>query len=302
MSRKYQTADAFRAALDARAKREAHASQRPLQRVINVYLMQRFIARVLAEFPETVTLKGGMALELRLTRARTTKDVDLRLSGGRERVLDRLRRRAQEPGGADWLTFTVEEDPDHPGIAGDGVIYEGVRLRAQANQAGKKYGAAFGVDIAVGDPMFGPRESRPAPNLLDIVGEPALAIPLYPLATHLAEKLHAYTLPRDGLNSRLKDLMDIALIASELSIDAHTLLGAFETTFAFRATHPVPSSLAPPPAEWSSRYPRERDAQRFSWASIEEVHAEAARFFDPILAGGGGTWDPAARAWTTAGG
>ena len=46
-------------------------------------------------------LKGGLALELRLDRARTTKDVDLRMVGSPEGILERL----QEAGRLDLGDF-----------------------------------------------------------------------------------------------------------------------------------------------------------------------------------------------------
>jgi hypothetical protein len=41
-------------------------------------------------FGDAVMLKGGLVLELRLERARTTKDVDLRIGGSSDDVLARL--------------------------------------------------------------------------------------------------------------------------------------------------------------------------------------------------------------------
>jgi hypothetical protein len=128
---------------------------------------------------------------------------------------------------------------------------------------------------------------------------------LYPLGTHLAEKLHAYTLPREGVNGRMKDLIDLALVAAEpvlqpspTTITASTVRDAMDTTFAFRHTHPLPGALPAPPAEWAARYPRERALNELPWPSIGEVHAEAARFLDPVLAAtASGAWDPADRMW-----
>src|SRR5262249_9017131 len=159
----------------------------------------------------------------------------------------RLRAAAERPGVADSLTFTLADHPDHPEIDGDGVVYRGARFRAQAYFAGKRYGASFGVDVAVADPMTGPPEYLPAPSLLDIAGEPATQVPLYPVVTHVAEKVHAYTLPRGRTNFRLKDLIDLALIAGELRVDGVKLREALETTFGFRRSHPLPSALPPPP-------------------------------------------------------
>jgi hypothetical protein len=295
---KYKTPAAFQAALNARLKREAETTGRPFQRILNVYLMERFLARVVDEFADAVTIKGGMALEFRLERARATKDIDLRMEGDRDRIVERLRHRVAKVGAWDGLTFTIDNNPDDPDIDGDGVIYEGVRLRAHALFAEKRYGSAFGVDVAIGDPMTGRREYRTTRNVLDIVGAPSVEVPLYPIATHLAEKLHAYTLPRARVNFRLKDLVDIALIAAELTVDGGTLRAALDRTFSFRGSHALPSAVPRPAIEWTDRYPKERDEQGLSWPSVDDVYAEAARFLDPVLAAVRGTWDPRTRSWT----
>lgn len=296
---RYRTPAAFRAALDARMRREAHATGRQIERVIRVYLMHRFIARILGELGDAVTVKGGIALELRLERARSTKDIDVRLNAGIADVLGRMQRACADSSPLDHLSFLVETAPDDPDIDGDGVIYEGFRYRAQALFAGKRYGGAFGVDVAFGDPMTGARDGVNAPNLLDIVDAPPLVVPLYPIATHLAEKLHAYTLPRERTNHRLKDLVDIALVAAEMSIDGAGLRRALDQTFRFRASHPLVGAVPPPPDEWRVRYPTEQRANLLPWTTLDEVHAAAARFFDPVLGDERGVWAPASQTWRT---
>lgn len=296
--RTYRTPGAFRVALDARMKREAERTGRPLQRVIQIYLMQRFLARVLSEFAGGVTVKGGMALELRLERARMTNDIDVRMTVDRVQVGERLRRIGAVTSDVDYLTFVVDENPGDGEIDGDGVVYEGFRFRAQAQFAAKRYGAAFGVDVAIGDPMTGKTDTVAGLDLLAFVGAPALMIPVYPIATHLAEKLHAYTLPRKHTNHRMKDLIDIALIADELTIDAATLRNALDTTFAFRASHALPASLPFPPEPWATRYLKDQREQALPWPTLELVHAAAATFIDPVLdRSAGGNWNPAAQGW-----
>lgn len=54
-------------------------------------VFDRFLARLARELGNAMMLKGGLALELRLERARTTKDVDLRLVGSPDGLLDRPR-------------------------------------------------------------------------------------------------------------------------------------------------------------------------------------------------------------------
>ena len=301
----YRTPQAFKAALEARQKKRAAAAEIPFDRVAQVDLYFRFLDRVLQDLDSAVVVKGGVALEMRLRRARTTGDIDLRALGNPARILDRLRQAGRRDHG-DYLTFEVNERTGAEEIQGDGVVYEGRRFRVVARFAGKPYRQPFGLDVAFGDPMVGVPDRMTAPDVLSFVGIAPPTVPLYPLGTHLAEKLHAYTLPRDGVNGRMKDLIDIALVAAEpvlqpspMTIAASTVHDALETTFAFRHTHPLPAVLPTPPAAWAARYPREQMLNELPWASIADVHAEAARFLDPVLAGTtSGAWDPAGRTWS----
>lgn len=203
------------------------------------------------------------------------------------------------PDGLDWLTFTLDEHPAHPRIGGPGVIYEGVRLRVQAHLAGEPYGATFGLDLGVGAPLIGAVEYRRGPNLLDLVDQAPVDIPVYPLATHVADKVHACTVPRH----RTQHAHEGPDRSRAGRIGAHgrcgALRAALDATFTFRATHPRPTVLPPAPAEWTARYPREREIHSLGWSSIEEVHGEAVRRMGPVLERRveGGMWAPAERVW-----
>jgi hypothetical protein len=70
---------------------------------------------VVAVLGDAATLKGGLVLELRLERARTTRDIDLRLTGSAEEVLGRLQAAARLYL-ADFLAFEVVADAEHPEI------------------------------------------------------------------------------------------------------------------------------------------------------------------------------------------
>ncbi len=78
---------------------------------------------------------------------------------------------------------------------------------------------------------------------------------MYPVETHVAEKLHAYTKPpRAGrVNSRVRDLPDIALLATVKAFDAGGQRAALETTFAFRGTHGLPGTF-PLRTGWDAPY------------------------------------------------
>jgi hypothetical protein len=299
----YRTPQAFRAALEARQRKRAAAEDLPFDRVAQVDLYFRFLERVLQDMHGVVVVKGGVALEMRLRRARTTGDIDLRALGNPADVLEKLRQAGRRDHG-DYLMFEVNERAGAEAIAGEGVVYEGRRFRATARFAGKPYRQSFGLDVAFDDPMVGEPDHITAPDALSFAGIAPPIIPIYPLGTHLAEKLHAYTLPRESVNGRMKDLIDIALVAAEpalrpvsMTIRASIVRTALEKTFAFRNSHPLPSACPPWPTPWAARYPREKELNALPWASIDDVHAEAARFLDPVLAETAfGVWDPASRA------
>jgi hypothetical protein len=65
-----------------------------------------------------------------------------------------------------------------------------------------------------------------------------------------AEKLHAYTLPRNSANSRVKDLVDMALLIGSGGLDRQRVLNGLHLTFKRRGTHDLPASLVTPPADW----------------------------------------------------
>jgi hypothetical protein len=138
MTQAYRTAAAFKQALEQRL-RTASASGVDFARRRQLVVFDRFLARVSLEFGDAVTLKGGLAMELRIERARTTKDVDLRVMGSPEDLLDRLRGAAGRDLG-DFMVFTIRPDERHPNIQNDGMQYEGLRFLAECTVAGKVYG------------------------------------------------------------------------------------------------------------------------------------------------------------------
>lgn len=153
MIRRYATPLAFKQALEQRLK-SSSANGVDFARRRQLLVFDRFLARLVAVVGDAVTLKGGLVLEIRLARARTTKDVDLRMMGSSGDVLDRL----QASGRLDlrdYMLFEVQPDSDHPEIRNEGMQYEGYRYRAECRLAGAAYGRPFGVDVAFGDPLVG---------------------------------------------------------------------------------------------------------------------------------------------------
>lgn len=160
--RTYSSPEAFKQALEQRLRASAKSGAE-FARQRQLLVFDRFLARVFAVLGDAATLKGGLVLELRLERARTTKDVDLRMVGSPDDILVRLQEAGRRDLG-DFLSFEVGPDQDHPEIQNDGLRYDGLRFRAECKLAGRVYGQPFGVDVAFGDPIAGPLSDRDAPR------------------------------------------------------------------------------------------------------------------------------------------
>ncbi len=294
--RTYASAAAFKQALEQRL-RSAASTGAEFARRRQLLVFDRFLARIAVSLGDAATLKGGLVLELRLERARTTKDVDLRMMG----LPDDIPAKLQEAGRldlGDFMLFEVGPDEDHPDIQNDGMQYDGLRFRAKCLLAGKLYGDPFGVDVAFGDPILGEPELAVAPDVLAFAGITPPTLRLCPLETHIAEKLHAYTMPRRRPNSRVKDLPDLALLATARALEAKRVRAAFEQTFMFRNTHALPASVPQPPEAWSTPYAAMAREDELAWPTLGEVAQAVQSFLDPVLAGGlDATWDPHTWSW-----
>jgi Nucleotidyl transferase AbiEii toxin, Type IV TA system len=168
--RAYASPQAFKQALEQRLKTASNSGV-DFARRRQLLVFDRFLARVVAVFGDTALLKGGLVLELRLERARATKDVDLRLIGSPESVLANLRE-AGRLDLMDFMTYEIAPDTEHPQIQNEGMRYEGLRFRAESRLAGKLYGQPFGVDVAFGDPILGEPETVTAEDILAFAGVP----------------------------------------------------------------------------------------------------------------------------------
>ncbi len=78
-TKKYASARAFRTALETRLKKIANTERIDLQRIRRQVAFDRLLARIFHGGMFNWVLKGGYAMELRMQKARTTKDIDLTL-------------------------------------------------------------------------------------------------------------------------------------------------------------------------------------------------------------------------------
>jgi hypothetical protein len=86
----YSTPAAFKVAPEARIRSAAGQEKLPIDRIRQCIVFERFAAGLLFQFPNRITITGGIALELRLATACATKDFDVRLTGSSAEILTEL--------------------------------------------------------------------------------------------------------------------------------------------------------------------------------------------------------------------
>jgi len=219
--RTYTTAGAFRRALEERLKKASLTDQVDLNRLRRQVSFDRLLARLFREESAPWVLKGGYALELRFKAARSTVDIDLTL----QRV----------------VAATSADLTAAP--------YGGARYPVEARMDERMF-ARFHLDAAIGDVVMQPLETIVCRDWLGFAGIESSRVRMIAREQQFAEKIHAYTLPRNAANSRVKDLVDLALLIGAGGLDKRRILDALRLTFDRRGTHDLPELLIPPPADW----------------------------------------------------
>ena len=290
----YQSGVAFRRALEDRLVSQSATSQTPLVRLRKLVAFDRFLARLVQAEPDAWLLKGGLVLQLRLSHhARTTKDIDLLLLASQGAV-PQILTRAASLDLQDWFSFTVRPDPT--ALPGPG--HGGLRFFVTALVAGRTF-ESFHIDVGSGDPVIEPAEKLETPPLLAFAGIPPVMVPCYPLTQHLAEKVHAYVRPRaTGESTRVKDLVDVILIAEHMTINGLALRAAIQATFTAQGAGEPPASLPAPPPSWALTFRKLAEEVGLRCTTLVEADQAARCFLDPILAEmAAGVWSPERQAW-----
>jgi predicted nucleotidyltransferase component of viral defense system len=293
---RYTSAGAFRTALETRLK-NAQSEGVGISRLRKRVVFERLLARLQAVAPDGWFVKGGFALELRLgENARTTKDVDIDWTLGEPEATDLLLDAAAHEMD-DLFTFTVQRS-----AVDDDLAAGGQRWNVRADLAGREF-ERVAVDIGFGKrPVVAP-DTIMSSHLLEFAGVAPIVVPALAVEQHLAEKLHAYsrTYAGDQPSSRVKDLVDMVVIARTTRIDADRLSAAARLIFERRATHAIPRALEAPPRAWARPWgalvtylPADGDLQA-------GFHTAAA-LWDPVLAGAadGMAWNPMRSDWLPA--
>jgi hypothetical protein len=269
-----------------------------VRRSVEVQQLQQRLAfeRLLARLPTdgSWVLKGGFALQIRYgLTVRPTRDIDLLAPMVPENPIEHLQRAGKEPG-EDRFVFVVQAAAPLPGDAA-GTL----RVFVRSYLSDRDF-VRFHLDVVRGEALVEPPERLQGMDLLGFAGIARLNFPVFPLAQHLAEKLHAYTQLRVRENSRVKDLVDLMLLPTLAPVAADKLQAALDLTFGRPGDQPPPGRLPPPPPPWGPSFATlSAETPGAPTTDLEAGHALAARFWDPVLAGdvAGRRWRPEQQKW-----
>jgi hypothetical protein len=289
----YQSGAAFRRALEDRLRSRSLTSGIPLARLRKTVSFERFLARLIRLIPDQWILKGGFAIQLRLLdKARTTKDIDVLVLVGLPDVFSLLRNAGRLDLG-DWFRFQVVQSEKQALET-----FGGSRFQIRTLLDDRTF-EAFHLDVGIGDPVIDPIDRLEGPSLLNFAGIQPTIIPCYPVTQQIAEKVHAYTQPHaSGESSRVKDFVDILLLAELGEIDSERLSCAIQATFEARKSHPLPREIPDPPTEWSIPFQKLAAEISLSYRTLAEANIAIKGFMNPVLSGmRNQQWNPNLWSW-----
>lgn len=265
----------------------------------------RFLSRVFAEGEATEwMLKGGLSMLARVPRSRTTKDVDLAARGASD--LEEAERQLSALVGVDLgdhLTFRLTRSlptgagENQPGLATRRFTYDCLDVDTGAQID------TVTVDVVVGPAPIGtPEYVEPANRLQlkrQLVTHPYR---LFPVVDQVADKVCATMstdYPGGRRSSRVKDLVDLVVLAQTQAVDLGELRVAIATKQTLSGMTPFAAFTIP--GTWHRTYPNTAkgvpSAQTYTAAEAANL---VARFVDPALATADDSaiWDPEQLAWS----
>jgi hypothetical protein len=296
----YRDGTALWAAASARAKEVASATGADASTLLRRFVNERFLARVFHDAGGRWVLKGGTAVLARVNDARTTKDVDLlnELQDA-DAALERLRA-AIAVDLDDHFRFVITGHEMSLAGAGQPRI-DGYRVHVDA-YCGTALRGSFGVDLVTGSLMTTEPEVM-SDTVLELRGLSSPPMRLYPVVDHVADKLCAtqatYGTAGDRPSSRVRDLVDLVVLARSQDIDGDSLIGAIRAEWVHRGLDDAP--VFAPPANWDRLYPpvarkvRACEGLTLYAAAVEFV----SEFLSPVLDGSatGRRWSSERSAW-----
>lgn len=283
---KYPEPESFRAALEARLRQDSNGEQ-DLARRRRAAAFDRVLSRLAAVEGGRWVLKGGAALEFRMPdRARATRDIDLAdmhapsIADAADHIIEALIENPFD----DHFSFQVTRQKQLSDDKDRGPV---VRLSVDALVGGRIF-EQFVVDVIIGPFSLPPPDVLLLGDVVSFAGVPKVKILVIDLRTHWAEKLSAYCRRYgDRQNTRVKDLVDLALLIEQGLEPDIELRSAVERTFESRGQD-IPGPMVPSMAvEWAEQFQKLAAGLGLRVLTSVEAHELVEKFWQQVLEVGG---------------
>lgn len=253
--KKYNTPHALLMAINDRLRTISKNEKIAVNRLRRHLAFDRLLIRLFHLKKCPWVLKGGYAMELRIQRARATKDIDLAMlehlvssedSEKQSSAIHELLVSAADLDLNDFFMFEISQ----ASMSLMGPPEGGMRFPVNSLLDGRTF-ARFHIDIGVGDTQIKPLEKLEGRDWLGFAGIKTIPFLTISKEQQFAEKLHAYTKSgRD--NSRVKDLVDMMLLIEQGKMSKSKIKESIINVFKGHEFAQIPSKLDPPPFDWSS--------------------------------------------------
>ena len=234
-------------ALEMAVKAAARASGTDTSKAIAGFYFDRFLCRVFSEDDPAFILKGGQSMLARTPAARSTRDIDLlSQSLDIEEAVEELKRIASIDLG-DFMTYAfarvakIKETDEYR--SGYKVYFH--------SSLGLTRKSDISIDL-VADQVTCEKAIKQSPASRLIVGDlQTYNYLLYPIENAIADKVCAIAELHDGReSSRVKDLVDLAVVFTTQEVDAKDMRRQVELEARLRKLAPISGFSIP--ASWIS--------------------------------------------------
>ena len=271
----------------------ARAQGRNTQQLFELYIHERFLARLAeSRFSEMFVLKGGMLLAV-LDVRRPTRDADMLArgiandEGNLRAVIGEIVAISMEDGvsfdATEISIASIREDAE----------YEGVRVSLPTSLDGAEL--KLRLDLSFGDPVEPQRIDYP--TLLD---DPDFRLLSYPLESVIAEKADTMMFLGDA-NTRDRDYGDVYLLSEIHPVQAESLRHALRTTAEHRHHEIRPLGPLLETLRETRQQPWEAFRARVGLIGLPERFSDVVdavvEFIDGLQAENISRWNPAQRRW-----
>lgn len=279
-------------------QRIAREQGRAVQEFLTLYVLERFLARLVeSTYADSFVLKGGVLLAGYGLR-RPTRDVDMQA-----------------------IDFVLDEEHCRQVIAAvaaaetdDGVVFESIPTRIEQIRDEEEYSGlrvhvraqlyraqiALKLDISTGDPISPNAQLVTMPRILG--GE--FTVMGHPPETVIAEKA-VTILQRGATSTRWRDYMDLRSLAHSRSFSAATLRTAIEDVAKHRQVElSAPSAMLAghddlAQQKWAA-WREKTDVEDITLAILSDQLVEVGQFLDPVFVNNvelAAQWMPTERLW-----